>query len=52
MFFVKLLQRSWIKKDGSCTLEGNAMVFEIPSRFDGVPLESILKRCGHLTIIP
>ncbi len=52
MFFVKLRKGLGIKKNGSGALEGDTMVFEISSRFDGVPLKLIPERVGHLGIIP
>ncbi len=40
-----------IKKDGSSPIKGNAMVFQVPLGFDGIPLKLILERAGHCRII-
>jgi len=52
MFLIKLSESLWVEKDRGRTLKGDAMVFQIPSRFAGVPLKSVLERLLHSGAIP
>ncbi len=51
VFLIKRREGLRIKKDGSSPLKGDAVVFEIPLSFDGVPLKLILEWTSHRGII-